>query len=292
MVLGVSLTGAALNTSKQFKKTDNRFKATDLAEMGISYFLQVNNSVLQEAKNIIASQTNPNFCTQFTTILKDKSNTRGYYVSKTVDLNNNYQIILDINNITPCTSNPDQVNVVFYSIGTTDTNEQAKLKGTFVLSRKLNREGELAPQKPNFINGTINGTYPDNSKVFIDGTTTFSGNDGKTINYNVWFNQLVLHGNGFVIGDYDGIFTDSSQNGNTNITLYGDAIFLSKPSKFVGNASMCVKGNVYYVDKTVDPNGRLVRFTDFDINYRNYCSSNNSEWFIDANNGVQVDYNQ
>ncbi|NRD76016.1 hypothetical protein HPT25_00650 [Bacillus sp. BRMEA1] len=298
MILSLGLIGGTLTASKQFNKTDNRNKATDLAEMGVTYFLQVNNSVLQEAKN-----SNPsNFCSTFTSIIKDQNNTRGYYTNKNVDGNNRYQITLDNNLTSSCSTNPNSFKVVFYSTGTTDTNEKATLTGTFTISKQsisYPRSGESAPNQSNFSKRSYLYNEASNTgNKYYYGDITYNDQPKDVTLYNTaWFNSITLLGGRTLTINNDAIFnnisnmSDISMNGQSNITVNGDAIFYGqKPVKQTQKTSICVTGNPYYVQ-----NGVLTPFTDFGDYFQltSGCQQTSpvSSWVFDNNTGVTVNYN-
>lgn len=153
LLLGVTISTATLNSRKQFNGTDSNNQATDLAEMGITHYNYVINSLINFAEaenseksqfintNIFQNTSNLNgndldriiasaninfdqdFCNEFATIY-NKNN-----INVNVDDGKNYQIIptgMDV-----C-SDPNKVTLHFDSIGTTSSPaDSVKIHGTF-----------------------------------------------------------------------------------------------------------------------------------------------------------------
>lgn len=284
MVLGIALGGATLNARKQFNVTEKANKATDLAEMGITYYLNVNNSLIGPAE---ARSNLTNFYTEFTSRLKASS----IYQPQRVDDNNSYQILFDSSRTTSLTQfllNPDVINIGFKSIGTSGSNSPVTLEGSFKLTK--NRVGEPAPLLSLFINGVLNTAYSSTNLINY-GVVDITQKEDYTLDNLALFDSLTLKGDGnerysFTINN-DTIFLNTiSMNGHTKLTINGDAIFFNiEPiDKLTKKADICITGNTYTVS-----NGKLV---DLDISAFNACADTNSqnEWSINPNGGITVIY--
>ncbi|WP_197031356.1 hypothetical protein [Bacillus sp. UNC438CL73TsuS30] len=279
-----------MTAGKQLSKTDNQNKATDLAEMGVTFFQNISNNLIPTAKTALANNNSTTFCTEFSKLLNDQ--TKEYYQSKPIEGFNNYQISA-LPTIT-CSGN-NQVVIAFNSTGNTAAKQSSTLKGSIIVTKRT-RDGQ-SPPDPNTFKYQItdsevklnkDATYDDS--VSYTGKVTLVGNTSLLVYNNANFNSLELDGNSIVNVTNTAIFnTINSMNGITNITVNGDAIFLSgapRIDKFVGKASICIKGNIY----TLDSNGKLQSYNDFTKYFTNTCSNSNADWYIDANNGVSVIY--
>lgn len=278
VILGLALSGITLNTRKQLNTTEAHNKATDLAEMGITYYLSVNNSLIKPAQDAASANISTNFCTEFTNRLKDASSNE-YYLKKNVDDQNSYQIKFD--NSTPCTSNLKTIDINFESTGMYGSETPVKLTGSFRLVNNT-RSGEPAPFLDFFLQGILNiPPFSIIDNLVIKGDT-------PPIDNPAFFNSLTLLGKGTCIINNDAYIRNSiSLNGQTNLTINGDAIFGNNDpiDKKTNKADICIKGNTYYVSKE----GQLV---DLDISAFNSCADTNTQkkWSIDPTSGVTVTY--
>lgn len=288
IILGISLSGTILNARKQFNLTESKNKATDLAEMGITYYLSVNNSLIKPAQDAAENNILTNFCTEF----KKQLSSNEYYLPKTVDGDNRYQITFDSSRTTSnlaCLTNPDTLDIGFYSTGYAGSSTPVKLKGSFKIEKNT-RAGEPAPLLSLFLSGILDTAYSTTSLVNY-GSVTVNQNQDYTINNVALFNQLTLHGNGneqhyFTINNDAYFLNQISLNGHTKLTINGDAIFfnIDPIDKLTQKADLCITGNTYSVS-----GGKLV---DLDISAFNQCAGSKpqTDWQINPSSGITVTY--
>ena len=282
IVFGLALSAMALTANKQFHKTDHLNRATDLAEMGATYYKTAINSLIPSA--VAAASTNKTtFCQQLKS-LHDKQ--VGIYDTKTVEDSNTYQISSPA--FPPCIGNPNVILLNFISTGKTGTEEKAII-GHLKISKRI------ASVRPD--NSTYEKYEDDklNKDLSLTGPVNFTANNFKInggrslkIEKNAYFTSLTLDGNAEVLIGGNAVFQQiTSMNGNTLLMVEGDAFFQDTPiiEKFVGHPSICIKGNIYKVD-----NSQIREYTDFSNNFTNTCVNSNADWYIDAENGLSVDY--
>lgn len=291
VVLGLALNGMAMTANKQFTKTDNKNKATDLAEMGITYYKTELNNMIAPAK--VAMETNKtNFCTEFKNQYIARKSSLKLLDLKTVENQNSYQIIVPTTmTAIDCNSTSSDVTVNFTSKGKT-TSEDATLTSKIIVS-KVSRAGNPAPKKdPNlypvvpfsntYINSSTGNYYYSGFKLNDNGTHVVN-------NPSAWFEAFRSVGGwkGSVEVLHEAIFEEIDINGKSELNVYGDAIFLEKNAvvKQTSKAEICIKGDVYYVK-----DGKLEEFTDAHLYFDNSCVNSNSNWYIDENDGIVVNY--
>jgi hypothetical protein len=292
IVFALALSGAALNSTKQFNKTDNLNKATDLAEMGITYYQNVSTSLIQQAKDAVAKSTTPtNFCTEYINLLKNQDGTYN------VDSNSGNKYKISLITTSACSDNLSEINVVFKSDGITKTNEDTPLQGSFNVIKQST--GIKAPDLSEY----DKNQNSNSSKIYYG---NFKHNDqpkDKIINKQAWFDSLDVVGNRTVTINNNAVFTTVngiSMNSHTNITVNGNAFFMgpdpkpAKPKNISDKQYICITGNIYY--KRSD--GTVEYFNDFSDYYYlepgclNPNIGNYSEnWLFDSQNGIKVVYN-
>ncbi|WP_160722007.1 hypothetical protein [Bacillus sp. USDA818B3_A] len=289
MILGLALSGAVLTTNKQVYKSDNINKATDLAEMGITYYQTAINTLINDTQAAI-KVNNKDFCTEF---LNQETLKTSLYSSKPIDsTNNKYKI----DKVAPIQcSNVGQFKFKFISTGTTSSGETKQLQGTISISQI--RIGKDMPDYLAFTDPGINKlnysiTFPSTQYplgVKFTSGLTIVGNNILTVVKSAYFNTLEINGGSQVIVQETAIINKiTSVNGNTNLKIYGDAIFLSdtpRIDKIAGQADICIYGNIY----TVKDN-KLVDYPDFSTYFKNSCQNTNSSWTVNPESGVTVTY--
>ncbi|MEH7156907.1 hypothetical protein [Neobacillus drentensis] len=294
MILGLALSSAALSTRKQFDKTDNRNRATDLAEMGITYYQAAINNLIATTQTV-TKVNNTNFCSEF---LSQEGKNTTLYSSKLVDTNGD-QYKIDKTTAIAC-SNTGSFKFNFTSTGTTKSGEVKQLQGTIAISQV--RIGKNLPNYLNFTNSGINkqvnysiefsATVYPNGVSFTPGLTIVGGNI-LTVGKSAYFESMEINGGSQVIVKEDAIIKQiKSVNGNTNLKIYGDAIFLSptpRIDQISGQADICIYGNIYTV-QTIDGKQVLVDYNNFSTYFRNSCQNSNSSWTVNPESGVTVTY--
>lgn len=284
-ILGMSLSTMALSTRLQFNKTDEHNKATDLAEMGITYFQTEINSLIPQATSN-AQKNNTNFCTELTNLDNQKLSAETNL--KSVDGTNSYQII------SPsiiCTD-PTKVTVTFSSKGIT-ANDAVTLKGIFAIlgSSGNSRVGETLPSTSLFTiqagNVTLNGNrnFSYDKSVYFNSFTS-NGRVKLSVNADAYFGSITMNGNSFVLVKGNAYFNYLIMNGNPGyIEVDGDAIFVTPPIK--QNSNICIKGNIYKVDNNTN---KLINFSDYTNYFTNTCSSTITTWQLIGDSGIKVQY--
>ncbi|NHM30488.1 hypothetical protein [Neobacillus terrae] len=282
IVFGLALSGMALTANKQFHKTDNLNRATDLAEMGATYYKSVINSLIPSA--VAAARTNKTTFCQELKRLHDRQ--VGIYDSKTVESSNKYQISSPV--FPACIGNPNNILLNFISTGKTGTEEKAII-GHLKISKRI---ASVRPDYSAFekyeddkLNKDLSLTDPVN---FTNDNFKITGGSSLRIEKSAYFKSLTLDGNAEVLIGGNAVFQQiTSMNGNTLLIVEGDAYFQATPiiEKFVGHPTLCIKGNIYKVD-----NNQIMEYTDFSNYFTNTCVNSNADWYIDAENGLSVDY--
>ncbi|WP_043934222.1 hypothetical protein [Bacillus sp. EB01] len=286
MIFALSLSGLALSTRAQLNKTDNINKATDLAEMGVTYYQKVVEKHVNTAKSTAATKTQQNFSGKTPTqqqrddyldqIFKSELTTLLQTNNAQVNVdtpNNNFQITFK--SLTP---NPEKLNeliIKFESMGETN-NEKLPLTGFFTIKKSTtkSRVGELTPVPSHY---KIIENYPvellnkppkfktNNNSTYFKGKVTIQGNRILTVNGEAYFKDLELQG-------------------SAAIQINGDAIF-EKEITVIGNAyKICITGKTYLLDST---KAKLISYPI----PRNTCAKpDTSEWFFNPNEGIKVTY--
>ncbi|WP_423799229.1 hypothetical protein [Neobacillus sp. SAB-20_R2A] len=326
MILGLALSGATLTASKQFHKTDDRNKVTDVAEMGIAYYQTLVNQLVVKAEDAATKKTaidvktqidqemlqhksrlitdaqivltyNRNFCEKFKQLQQESlaANTNFKKINDltyesdffTVEGENKYKVKANI--VSTCTD-AESFPVTFESTGKT-ANENITLSGNFVVAKSntLNRVGEQGPNLSAF--SLINQ---------LD--LQLTGNDVLSTNIIALLNGTLL-GNTFLSITNEAYIKILNLSGNAGLLVQGDTIFDSL--SMGGNGTLIVFGDVFLrtgidtldgnafdvciIGNTylVDSNNKLQPLPNYS-NLRNVCGK--GSWGIDPENGINVTY--
>lgn len=283
----ISLSGMALSARKQFNKTDEINRATDLAEMGVAHYEAIlsklvknaNDEARQTVQTAVEAASNnpniriPNYDVVFYTALSSQL-TENPSVSLSIDEGNSYEILNPI-----ITKQVENISISFKSKGKT-ANEEKELEGKLTINKKTDsRDGEFVPDKNSFEN-----TEMDDFEIK-------GGKQVETYTASTYFQKTVtLKGNTTLIVKGDTFFNSSvTLKGGDTIIVYGDAIFSDSLAPIVkGNkSSICILGTPYLVK-----NQKLVEYTSFDGGDTDSCPQPilDNEWSIDPENGMKVEY--
>jgi hypothetical protein len=270
--LAMSLSGMAISTRMQFNKSDDRNKATDLAEMGITHYQTVVNkfvSLANVAANDQVKRYNGNFDTYFNTELESRL-TSQRTINYTVENLNKYTI--QYNNLT-LSSGKFIIN--FVSTGTTEK-DTVSITGTISIQKSSAAPSKVGQTKPS------SSSYQQvvNTPIYLEAKN-------KIAQYNAsayFYETIHIQGNRSLIVKGDAFFSKAlTFQGSANITINGDAIF-QIPIIFPNGTpyTFCVYGNTYKVE-----NGKLI---DYPIP-QNKCSKPLTQnWNIDTSSGTNVQY--
>ncbi|MCM3572073.1 hypothetical protein M3172_02645 [Mesobacillus subterraneus] len=285
----LSLSGMALSARKQFNKTDEINRATDLAEMGVAHYEALLNNFVkdalsetketinkaeEEAKNNKHAPPIPDFDQLFKSTMVSKV----YSVEKilkNVKGSNTYQV--DYTGITGKTGSEDLI-VAFKSIGITEK-ESKTITGSISIQKQRQSQfkvGAKAPLPQEF--GQIISESLTLNKSLIIGTSTYFA---KTITWNGGNNKpFIVYGNAF--------FNDKlTIHGSSRIEIRGDAIFKMELTDKEKSYSFCITGTPYLVNQE----GKLVIYEDFPAGRTEACPpSKNNNWAIDPDKGITVKY--
>ncbi|WP_079509922.1 hypothetical protein [Mesobacillus jeotgali] len=301
--VALSMSGMALSARKQFNKTDQNNKATDIAEMGVAHYeawlgnavIQANSYAESMADRTIKNNNgnkkphpngkvkkcnkNPIRCTAeyddyFLENLKLRIDTLNNSLLRIVEGSNLYEVKdIFISEIQA----DETIAVKFKSYGQTE-NETKTLESTITIQKNSESlEGEPKPDKSSYqvVHTTPIDLKGNDKHLAFDSSTYFEqkiqiqGNRTIKVNGNAFFNDKVIF------------------SGTADIFVFGDAIFTSQP-EINGHAySFCVYGNIYRMDNQ----GKLVEYTDFPSGKNKSCPRpKDDEWYINPDNGVKVQY--
>ncbi len=272
MIFALSLSGLTLSTRAQLNKTDKLTKATDLAEMGITYYQGVITEHIAEANSEAAKEPSL-YDTRFYNTLFSRLNV-SYPVVEVDTIKNTFKI-----NFKHLEKKSNLITVTFESMGQSDT-ETSKVTGYFTIrkSTNTNKEGEPIPSPSFFSKVETNPVNHVNSK----------SNKSKIITYSssTYFKEpVIIEGNRDLSVNGDAYFSKLTLQGAASITIVGDAIFereidiTQDPNS--KSYSICVYGNTYKLDSTKT---KLITYTL----PKNSCAKN--EWVFDPNSGTNVMY--
>jgi hypothetical protein len=284
-ILAMSLSGMAVSTRMQFNKSDNRNTATDLAEMGITYYQSVVNKMVVTANTVAnqkvtdylktySSATETQIIQKFNEYFESDLRTRlsaQPVLKNTVENENKFEIdYADLALVSGL------FKVTFTSKGFTEK-ETVNITGTITIQKSTsvsNRVGETKPFPSSY-------SLTENKLIELQ-----AKNKIASYNTSTYFMQPIhIQGNRSLIVKGDAFFSqDLTFQGSANITINGDAIFLKAIIFPNGNPyTFCVYGNTYLVDAK-----------DKLINYpipQNKCSKPASrDWSIDMDGGTTVQY--
>jgi Tfp pilus assembly protein PilX len=301
--MALSMSGMALSARKQFNKTDELNKATDLAEMGVAHYeawlanavAEANTYAETKADEVIKNNNgnkkphplgkvksckkNNTRCTveydeHFLLNLKSRIGALNYSLIRTVEGNNLYEV-KDIT-ISEIQAN-DTIIVKFKSYGKTKV--ETKILESIITIEK-NAESLVGENKP----------LPSNYEVVNLTPIDLKGQDKHlTFETSTYFEKKIeIQGNRILKVNGNAFFKDKVVfSGTADIFVYGDAIF-TVPPEFNGNAySFCVYGNIYRMDE----HGKLVEYTDFPQGKNKSCPRpQDDEWYINPDESVEVQY--
>ncbi|MBS8265088.1 hypothetical protein DYI25_11600 [Mesobacillus boroniphilus] len=272
----LSMSSMALSARKQFNKTDEINKATDIAEMGVGHYETLLYKLVKVSNQEVSHYSTSLFDSQFYQNIKSKVLNSNNLPASRVEGNNKY-VITDATIARPTN---DKIIVSFKSTGKTDKETKVLTNKITVEKKKPSRAGEPAPPISSF-NHKFWQSYEMAGGKEID---EYQGSSYFTQSVELKGNtQLIIHGDAF--------FNSSVVlKGGDKLIVYGDAIFnvpLDDKSINGSNSSICVYGFTYYVDKL----GKLAVYNPFPGGDPTACPKPlNIEWFIDPVNGIEVQY--
>lgn len=282
----LSLSGMALSARKQFNKTDEINRATDLAEMGVAHYEALLKRIVknanaeaektvQKALDLLSENPNlkvPDYDDEFYKALSEEVG-KNAYLPLTLDGSNSYEISDPV-----ISRHNGKIVITFDSKGLT-VDEEKELQGTLtIIKNKDSLDDELAKDEDDYDyiefydfdlkGGKQKEIYP--GSTFFKKTVTLRGNTSLIIRGDAFFNSSV------------------TLKGGDTIIVYGDAIFAVglediKPDK----ARICILGTPY---KIVNQN--IVEYPSFDGGDTDSCPQPilDNEWSIDPDNGMEVKY--
>ncbi|WML47369.1 hypothetical protein RCG23_18160 [Neobacillus sp. PS3-34] len=273
LIFGMSLSGMVLSSRYQFNKTDNRNKATDLAEMGITYYKAVTNRIVAAANTTASlNSTSTTYDSNFKSALKAYTEMKtGYIKLMTVESDKTYKI--NFMNIDE--SNPNKLVVNFNSFGNAGK-ETVNLTGSITI-QKLSGKLRIGQTKP------VQSSYSIVETNLID---LWAQNKSATYNSSTYFtNYIHIQGNRTLLVNGDAYFvSEVSYQGAADIIIKGDAIF--EKAMIIPNGKaykLCITGDTYLVDSQ----GKLI---DYVIPQNRCAKTASNSWGIDNNSGIKVQY--
>ncbi|WP_409270818.1 hypothetical protein V1499_15725 [Neobacillus sp. SCS-31] len=271
MIIALSLSGLTLSTRAQLNKTEKLTKATDLAEMGITYYQGILTKHIS-ASNTEAAKEPLLYDTKFNNTLLSKLNVN--LPSIEVDTSKNTFKI----NFKELKMESNVITVTFDSVGQSDT-ETAKVTGYFTIKKNssTNKDGQPKPLPSYFSKVETNPVNHDNSKTYKAKTLTYPS--------STYFNKpVIIEGSRNLTINGDAYFTKLSLQGSASITIVGDVIF-EEDIALTGNAyTICVHGNSYKLDST---KSKLIPYT---LPKNDCVKPVNNNWIFDPNSGTKVKY--
>lgn len=289
-VFALSMSGMALSARKQFNKTDEVNKATDLAEMGVAHFEAVVSRQVAAANTEATAQvdaaleaslkwpnkgyTIPDYDEVFFTFLKSEI-LNNNYPNINIEGKNSYKISFP----TIIKLEDHKIAVSFKSEG--KTKDEAALLKTTIFVEKINDESKKVDSVPN----------KDTFKIIeLDPFEIKGGKESEIYAGSTFFTKSVaLRGNTNLKVDGDAFFnSDLTLKGGDKIYVMGDAFFTTPLNKHLvnGNSSICVLGNTYFVE-----NNKVTDYTDFYGGDTSKCPAPIDKiWSIDPINGIEVKY--
>lgn len=283
----LSLSAMALSARKQFNKTDENNRATDLAEMGVAHYEALLTKLVknanEEAKQKVQSAVetasdNPNYP------IPDYDDE--FNVALFRDVTNNALLAVDVDEVSYYEiSNPliskqaERILITFTSAGKTDGEEKI-LNGKLTINKnKISRAGEFVPNP-----GAFDSMESDDFEIK-------GGKQVETYPASIFFNRTVtLKGNTTLIIKGDTFFnSDVTLKGGDTIFIFGNAFFNKPLSPIIKGekSKICILGTPYLIE-----NNKLVEYTSFDGGDTDSCPQpvGDHAWFIDPDNGIDVRY--
>ncbi|MBT2643086.1 hypothetical protein J7I80_12675 [Bacillus sp. ISL-41] len=283
----LSLSGMALSARKQFNKTDEINRATDLAEMGVAHYEALLTRIVknanaeadqavQKALDLLSENPNlnvPDYDDVFIKVLSDEVG-KNAYLPLAVDGANSYEISNPV-----ITTHNGKISLTFDSKGLTD-NEEKELQGTLtIFKNKDSLDGDLATNEDEYdyvvwedfdFHGGKKHTETFPGSTFFKKTVTLRGTSSLIIRGDAFFHSSV------------------TLKGGDTIIVYGDAIFTGEVKDLKANkAKICILGTPYRI-----VNQNIVEYPSFDGGDTDSCPKPilDNEWSIDPDNGIEVKY--
>lgn len=286
MIFALSLSSITLNTRTQLTKTDNRNKATDLAELGVTYFQSVvtdsinsasttaaaeNNTWINNNNKATQAQINAQYDSYFYTDLGKLLNVNLSAVTVDQVTKDNYQVTFNqlINN----TSN-GIIQVIFTSTGNS-SKESVPITGTFTITKgSTGLVGQPNPSSTAYTNVVSNSLYLSppakvtsySSSTFFSSLVHIQGNHKLSISGNAYFSSLELAGSAKLYVDGDAVF-------GTPISIQDNGV-----------KQVCITGNTYLYNSST-------KLLDAYQIPQNTCSQQAANmWTFDKKTGTKVTY--
>lgn len=290
-VFALSMSGMALSARKQFNKTDEVNKATDLAEMGVAHYEAVVSRQVESANVAAKAQVDAALEAALKWPNKDyiiPDYDEVFYDALAIEVLNNDHPTLNVEGSnaykvsSPSLAKLDdrKIAVTFKSEGKTK-DETELLESTIFVEKKIDdsRAGVVIPNKDSFKiiewdpfemkGGKDYEEYP--GSTFFTQSVTLKGNTKLKINGDAFFNS------------------DVTLKGGDKLFVMGDAIFLNPlddKSLNGSKAGICVKEKSYLVK-----DNKLIEYIPFNGGDMSDCPVPfGHEWSIDPNNGIEVKY--
>ncbi|WP_423407553.1 hypothetical protein AABM38_17575 [Heyndrickxia sp. MSNUG] len=287
-VFALSMSGMALSARKQFNKTDEVNKATDLAEMGVAHYeailTQIVNSSNKEAKKKVedafeeASKKSGNIIPDYDEIFYSalvKGVLNNSYLAMTVEGSNSY----DVTSPSVKKISDDNISISFKTKGIT-AGEKKILESTILIVKNGGDSlvGESIPTKDRYMNYVA---------YSIDLKGNGSDKDEYFPNSTYFAKDIQIRGNRIIAVLGNAFFNDNiTFNGGADIIVFGDAVFRHEFNKPNNAYTFCVTGNTYLIK-----NDTLIPYTSFPGTTGVSCpKANDNPWSIDLNNGIEVKY--
>lgn len=285
----LTMSGMAISARKQFTKTDQMNKATDLAEMGVAHYETILAGIVQDANAKAdadvenTKQNNGNG--------KKNRNVEGYdeffyenlkntialaqyqELTKMVETDHSYRIA-EVNIST--LSNSDPIIITFKSEGRASAE-----KKTLYTTIKIEKNGYLLIGEPSPLPKDYQGIESNSIELKAQ-------DKHKTYNSSTYFKEKIqIRGNRILTINGNAFFEKQIEfMGSADVIVNGDAIFMVKPNFNNQAYSFCVYGNTYLVE-----DGKLVPYTDFSPGKNKSCPRpQDDEWYINPDEGLDVQY--
>ncbi|MDP4164094.1 MAG: hypothetical protein Q8898_13410 [Bacillota bacterium] len=277
----------AISARLQFNKSDERNKATDIAEMGITYYKSVldrltaaanttaqnsTDSYKNSHKNATQTDLNNWYDSSFLASVKGNNELKiGYKQLNTIETDKTYTVTF---------TSLDESNANYIVVNFTSKGQTAK--DTVTLSGKITIQKTAAK-------GKIGQTAPASTSFSLTESNpvalTAQNKDATYTSSTYFTNDIQIQGNRSLTVQGDAFIGKSLYlQGSANVTISGDAIFQSPMDDPTGNAyNLCISGDTY-----------LVNAQNKLINYplpTNSCANTAIRgWGIDSNSGINVQY--
>ncbi|MGA9228424.1 MAG: hypothetical protein WB217_18885 [Mesobacillus sp.] len=287
-IFALSMSGMALSARKQFNKTDEVNKATDLAEMGVAHYeavlAQIVKSSNTEAKNKVAAAFEeaskksgiiiPDYDEIFYAALV-KAVASNNYLVMTIEGSNRY----DVSSPSVTKMSDDNISISFKTKGIT-ASEKKILNSTILV---VKNEGDSLVEE----SIPTKDQYLDYVDYAIDLKGNGSDKDEYFPNSTYFAKDIQIRGNRIIAVHGNAFFNDQiTFNGGADIIVFGNAIFRYEFKKPNNAYTFCVTGNTYLIKDNT-----LIPYTLFPETTGVSCpKSNDTPWSIDTDNGIEVKY--